>query len=86
MATLHTLIFGWNRAFLSAQYHFYMPPTFLLVLILPLAVLLGRLALFLPCVGHRLGQIRRGWEKSRHIRFILPDDDCRNGLENVSNV
>uniref|UniRef100_A0A3Q2WV16 STEAP3 metalloreductase n=1 Tax=Haplochromis burtoni TaxID=8153 RepID=A0A3Q2WV16_HAPBU len=86
MATLHTLIFGWNRAFLSAQYYFYMPPTFLLVLILPLAVLLGRVALFLPCVGHRLGQIRRGWEKSRHIRFILPDDDCRNGLENVSNV
>ncbi|XP_033471964.1 metalloreductase STEAP3-like [Epinephelus lanceolatus] len=86
MATLHTLLFGWNRAFDSAQYHFNLPPTFILVLIIPLAVLLGRLTLFLPCMARRLAQIRRGWEKSRHIRFTLPDDDCRNGLEDVSNV
>ncbi|XP_030609540.1 metalloreductase STEAP3 [Archocentrus centrarchus] len=86
MGTLHTLIFGWNRAFLAAQYHFGLPPTFLLVLILPLTVLLSRLALFLPCMNHRLRQIRRGWEKSRHIRFTLSSEDCFNGLENVSNV
>ncbi|KAM9328573.1 metalloreductase STEAP3-like isoform 1-T2 [Pholidichthys leucotaenia] len=86
MATLHTLLFGWNRAFNPAQYHLYLPPTFLLVLIVPITVLLGRLALFLPCVARRLRQIRRGWEKSRHIRFTLPDEDCRNGLEDVSNV
>ncbi|XP_031147797.1 metalloreductase STEAP3 isoform X2 [Sander lucioperca] len=81
MATLHTLLFGWDRAFDPAQYRFYLPPTFILVLILPLTVLLGRLALCVPCVARRLRQIRRGWEKSRHIRFTLPDDDCRNGLE-----
>lgn len=86
MATLHTLLFGWNRAFDPAQYHFNMPPTFMLVLVLPMAALLGRLALFLPCVALRLAQIRRGWEKSRHIRFTLPDDGCRNGLEDVSHV
>ncbi|XP_054864394.1 metalloreductase STEAP3 isoform X1 [Amphiprion ocellaris] len=86
MATVHTLLFSWDRAFDPARYHFYLPPTFVLVLILPLMVLLGRLALFVPCVASRLRQIRRGWEKSRHIRFILPDDDCRNGLEDVSNV
>ncbi|XP_039648819.1 metalloreductase STEAP3-like isoform X5 [Perca fluviatilis] len=81
MATLHTLLFGWDRAFDPAQYRFCLPPTFVLVLILPLAVLLGRLALCVPCVALRLRQIRRGWEKSRHIRFTLPDGDCRNGLE-----
>ncbi|XP_070786611.1 metalloreductase STEAP3-like [Enoplosus armatus] len=86
MATLHTILFGWGRAFDLAQYRFHLPPTFILVLILPLTVLLGRLALFTPCVARRLGQIRRGWEKSRHIRFTLPDEDCRNGLEDVSNV
>lgn len=86
MATLHTLLFGWNRAFDPAQYRFYLPPTFSLVLILPLTVLLGRLALFVPCVAGRLRQIRRGWEKSRHIRFTLPDEDGRNGLDDVSNV
>ncbi|TMS11905.1 Metalloreductase STEAP2 [Larimichthys crocea] len=84
MATVHTLLFGWDRAFDPAQYRFHLPPTFILVLILPLAVLLGRLALFVPCVARRLKQIRRGWEKSRHIRFTLPDDGCRNGLEDES--
>lgn len=86
MATLHTLLFGWDRAFQAERYRFYLPPTFVVVLILPMTVLLGRLALFLPCVALRLRQIRRGWEKSRNIRFTLPEDDCRNGLEDVSNV
>ncbi|XP_041822425.1 metalloreductase STEAP3-like isoform X1 [Chelmon rostratus] len=86
MATVHTLLFGWNRAFDPAQYRFHLPPTFVLVLIPALAVLLGRLALFVPCVAGRLRQIRRGWEKSRHIRFTLPEDGCRNGLEDVSHV
>ncbi|XP_023251187.1 metalloreductase STEAP3 isoform X1 [Seriola lalandi dorsalis] len=86
VATLHTLLFGWGRAFDSAQYRFCLPPTFVLVLILPMTVLLGRLLLFVPCVAGRLRQIRRGWERSRHIRFTLPNDDCHNGLEDVSNV
>lgn len=86
MATLHTVFFGWNRAFESAQYNFYLPPTFVLVLILPITVLLGRLALTVPCVARRLQQIRRGWEKSRHIRFTMAGDVGRNGLEDVSEV
>ncbi|XP_069022422.1 metalloreductase STEAP3-like [Embiotoca jacksoni] len=86
MATVHTLLFGWNRAFDSAQYRWHLPPTFLLVLILPLAVLLGRLALLAPCAAHQLQKIRRGWEKNRHIRFTLPDDDCHNGVEEASHV
>ncbi|XP_041834565.1 metalloreductase STEAP3-like isoform X2 [Melanotaenia boesemani] len=86
MATVHTLLYGWNRAFDASQYRFYLPPTFVLVLLLPILVLLGRLALFVPCVAGRLRQIRRGWEQSRHIRFTLPAEDCRNGLEDISNV
>ncbi|XP_041637571.1 metalloreductase STEAP3-like [Cheilinus undulatus] len=85
-ATLHTLLYGWDRAFDPAHYRFNLPPTFTLVLILPFAVLLGRLALLAPCVARRLRQIRRGWEKSRHIRFILPEENGHNGLEDVSNV
>ncbi|KAL1021894.1 hypothetical protein UPYG_G00019410 [Umbra pygmaea] len=87
MATLHTLTYGWNRGFDPEQYRFFLPPTFLLVLALPLAVLLGRLALCLPCVAHQLHRIRRGWEKSRAIRFTLPDDECNGRLqEDISNV
>uniref|UniRef100_A0A1A7WUP7 STEAP family member 3, metalloreductase n=1 Tax=Iconisemion striatum TaxID=60296 RepID=A0A1A7WUP7_9TELE len=86
MATAHTLIYGWNRAFDSTQYRFYMPPTFVLVLVLPFVVLLGRLALFVPCVAGRLRKIRRGWESCRQIRFTLPAEEYRNGMEDVSNV
>ncbi|XP_061658664.1 metalloreductase STEAP3-like [Syngnathoides biaculeatus] len=82
MATLHTLLFGWDRAFDPGQYRFYLPPTFIVVLILPVTVLFGRIILLLPCVAHQLQQIRRGWEKSRHVRFALPDDDSYNGLDN----
>ncbi|XP_029928952.1 metalloreductase STEAP3-like isoform X2 [Myripristis murdjan] len=83
MATLHTLIFGWNRAFVADQYRFLLPPTFMLVLVLPCVVLLGRLALTVPCVAQRLRRIRRGWEKGRHIRFTLPGDQS---LEDITNV
>ncbi|XP_072320455.1 metalloreductase STEAP3-like [Eucyclogobius newberryi] len=86
MSTLHTCLYGWTRAFDPGQYHFYLPPTFLLVVISPILLLICRLLLFLPCVALKLRKIRRGWEKSRHIRFTLPDEDCRNGLEDVSHV
>uniref|UniRef100_G3PQ52 STEAP3 metalloreductase n=2 Tax=Gasterosteus aculeatus aculeatus TaxID=481459 RepID=G3PQ52_GASAC len=86
MATLHTLLFGWDRAFDPARYPFLLPPTFVLVLVLPMAVLLGRLALLVPCVARRLRMIRRGWEKSRHVRFAPQEECCRNGLEEFSNV
>lgn len=86
MCTLHTCLYGWTRAFDPAQYHFYLPPTFLLLVPFPAAVLLLRSLLFLPCLALKLQKIRRGWEKNRHIRFTLPDEDCRNGLEDVSNV
>lgn len=86
MATIHTLVYGWDRAFDRSQYRFCLPPTFVLVLILPCVVLLGRLALFVPCVAGRLRKIRRGWETSRHVGFALPPEDGFNGAEDVSNV
>lgn len=86
MCTLHTCLYGWTRAFDPAQYRFYLPPTFLLLVPFPASVLVLRSLLFLPCLALKLRKIRRGWEKSRHIRFTLPDDDCRNGLEDISNV
>ncbi|XP_063068860.1 metalloreductase STEAP3 isoform X2 [Engraulis encrasicolus] len=87
MSTLHTLLFGWDRAFQLSSYLFYLPPTFVLVLLLPCAVLLGRLLLALPCVSQRLARIRRGWEKSRGIRFQLPENNVeKRGREDISDV
>ena len=94
--TLHTLLFGWDRAFDPGKYHFCLPPTFMVVLPLPLAVLCSRLAFCLPCLAARLARIRRGWEKSRHLRFVPPEEGGGGGsnggvgngrsLEDVSDV
>ncbi|XP_059906659.1 metalloreductase STEAP3-like isoform X2 [Gadus macrocephalus] len=91
MATLHTLLFGWDRAFDPGQYRLCLPPTFMVALALPLAVLCSRLALSLPCLAAPLARIRRGWERSRHLRFSLPVEEggaVGNGrsLEDISNV
>ncbi|KAK6485193.1 metalloreductase STEAP3-like [Huso huso] len=84
IATLHTLTFGWKKAFDQSQYKFYLPPTFTLALVVPFAVLLCKVGLQLPCVNTRLTQIRRGWEKGRFVRFQLSEE---SGLctENFSN-
>ncbi|XP_023682395.1 metalloreductase STEAP3 isoform X1 [Paramormyrops kingsleyae] len=84
VAILHTLMFGWGRAFDKTQYRFYLPPTFVLVLILPCVVLVARLSLALPYVSHRLERIRRGWEVGPWVHF--QQQECHSSLEGVSTV
>ncbi|MBN3307530.1 STEA3 Metalloreductase, partial [Amia calva] len=90
IATLHTLTFGWKKAFNPAQYKFYLPPTYALALVVPCAVLLCRTYLLLPCVNARLTKIRRGWERGRLTRFQLPEEmghcNVNSAQEDVSNV
>ncbi|KAM9292224.1 metalloreductase STEAP3 [Gastrophryne carolinensis] len=69
LGTLHTLVFGWKRAFESRRYNFYLPPTFTLTLVLPFIVILARAAFLLPCLRHRLARIRRGYEKNNGVKF-----------------
>ncbi|XP_070832805.1 metalloreductase STEAP3 isoform X1 [Chaetodon trifascialis] len=66
LSIMHTLFFGWDFAFSPAAYPFYLPPVYLLALVLPCAVLVGRTFLALPCLTSRLTKIRRGWESARH--------------------
>ncbi|XP_071754749.2 metalloreductase STEAP3 [Centroberyx gerrardi] len=68
LSIMHTLFFGWDFAFSSLAYPYFLPPVFLLALILPCIVLVGRVLLALPCLTFRLAKIRRGWESSRHRR------------------
>ncbi|XP_020796408.2 metalloreductase STEAP2 [Boleophthalmus pectinirostris] len=60
IATLHGLLFGWRRAFQWDLYRFYLPPSFVPALALPVCVVLGKLLLLLPCLARRLHLIRRG--------------------------
>ncbi|KYO18131.1 metalloreductase STEAP2 [Alligator mississippiensis] len=63
ISTLHTLTYGWTRAFDENQYKFYLPPTYTLTLLVPCTVILAKVFFLLPCVRQRLLRIRRGWEK-----------------------
>ncbi|XP_061095053.1 metalloreductase STEAP2-like [Conger conger] len=62
IATFHALLFGWRRAFQPESYRFYLPPSFVVALVLPVTVIVGKAVLLLPCVGRRLRRIRRGSE------------------------
>lgn len=79
LSIMHTLFFGWDFAFFSWAYPYYLPPTFLLALILPCVVLVGRLFLVLPCLALRLAKIRRGWESSGH-HVSQSHEEMANGV------
>nr|XP_006634352.1 PREDICTED: metalloreductase STEAP2 [Lepisosteus oculatus] len=66
IATFHVLLYGWKRAFEEEYYKFYMPPNFVVALVLPVMVIMGKVLLLLPCVGRKLKRIRRGWENSQY--------------------
>ncbi|XP_062972700.1 metalloreductase STEAP3 isoform X2 [Elgaria multicarinata webbii] len=72
ISTLHTLTYGWTRAFDENQYKFYLPPTFTLTLLVPCAVIVAKLCFCLPCLSQRLRLIRNGWERGRNIKFTCP--------------
>lgn len=66
LSVMHTLFFGWDFAFFPGAYPYYLPPVYLLALVLPCVVLVGRVLLGLPCLAFRLARIRRGWESAKH--------------------
>nr|XP_056717470.1 metalloreductase STEAP3 [Euleptes europaea] len=72
ISTLHTLTYGWTRAFDENQYKFYLPPTYTLTLLVPCAVILAKVFFHLPCMNQRLRRIRNGWERGRYVKFTLP--------------
>ncbi|KAF6362259.1 STEAP3 metalloreductase [Rhinolophus ferrumequinum] len=77
LSTLHTLTYGWTRAFEESRYKFYLPPTFTLTLLVPCVVILAKSLFLLPCLSRRLAKIRRGWEKDSAVKFTLPMDHTR---------
>lgn len=74
LSTLHTLTYGWTRAFEESRYKFYLPPTFTLTLLVPCVVIVTKGLFLLPCLSRRLSKIRRGWEKDGALHFTLPND------------
>lgn len=73
LSVLHTLFFGWDFTFSPSAYPYFLPPVYLLALILPCVVLVGRAVLALPCLMVPLSKIRRGWESARHRSLDDPE-------------
>ncbi|XP_008118994.2 metalloreductase STEAP3 isoform X2 [Anolis carolinensis] len=71
ISTLHTLTYGWGRAFDESQYKFYLPPTFTLTLLVPCVIILAKLFFHLPCMNERLRRIRKGWERGRPTQNLM---------------
>lgn len=67
ISTFHVLIYGWKRAFAEEYYRFYTPPNFVLALVLPSIVILGKTILLLPCLSRKLKRIKKGWERSQFL-------------------
>lgn len=70
IATFHGLLFGWRRAFEEESYRFYLPPSFVVALVLPVTVVLGKVLLLMPCLARKLHRIRRGWQADQGHRDL----------------
>ncbi|XP_067299204.1 metalloreductase STEAP3 [Pseudorasbora parva] len=80
LSIMHTLFFGWDFAFHIEAYPFYMPPSYVLAVVLPCIVLVGRCFLLLPCISTRLTRIRRGWERKRNCPVLQHHHVVANGV------
>lgn len=66
--TLHAYLYGSKKFLDVSRYNWYMPPGYMLSLVLPTVVILLRLLIRLPCVDRRVARIRQGWERSGQVQ------------------
>ncbi|XP_056375042.1 metalloreductase STEAP4-like isoform X2 [Hyla sarda] len=63
LCTAHTLVYGGDRFIYGPSYRWYLPPAFVVSLIIPCAVLVMKFILIVPCLDQRITRIRQGWER-----------------------
>ncbi|NXN92996.1 STEA4 Metalloreductase, partial [Rhinopomastus cyanomelas] len=64
LCTAHTLVYGGKWFLVPSSYKWYLPPIYMLSLIVPCAVLVVKFVLVFPCLDKPLTQIRQGWERN----------------------
>jgi len=52
--------------FEEEAYRFYLPPSFVVALALPVLVIMGKVLMLLPCLACKLHQIRKGLDSNQH--------------------
>ncbi|KAF4103140.1 metalloreductase STEAP4 [Onychostoma macrolepis] len=63
LCTAHTFLYGWDRFLKPTSYRWWMPPEYMLSLVVPCVVLILKLILITPCVDRNVTRIRQGWER-----------------------
>ncbi|RXN30381.1 metalloreductase STEAP4 [Labeo rohita] len=63
LCTAHTFLYGWNKFLKPESYRWWMPPAYMLSLVVPCVVLILKLILITPCVDRKVTRIRQGWER-----------------------
>ncbi|KAM3928263.1 metalloreductase STEAP4-like isoform 1-T2 [Leptodactylus fuscus] len=63
LCTGHAMVFGWNRFLFLERYRWYMPPVYMISLVIPCIVLILKLILIIPCIDNKITKIRQGWER-----------------------
>ncbi|XP_053323603.1 metalloreductase STEAP4-like [Spea bombifrons] len=64
LCTAHTLVYGGDRFIYGYAYKWFLPPAFVISLIIPCAVLVMKFILVVPCLDSRITKIRQGWERN----------------------
>ncbi|XP_056330915.1 metalloreductase STEAP4 [Danio aesculapii] len=75
LCTAHAFLYGWDK-FLK-PYKWWMPPAYMLSLVVPCVVLILKLILITPCVDRKVTRIRQGWERQSKTSA-----NCRDGKTN----
>ncbi|XP_074048971.1 metalloreductase STEAP4 [Macrotis lagotis] len=63
LCTAHTLVFGGKRFLSPSLLRWYLPPIYVLSLIIPCTVLVLKFILVMPCFSRPLTRIQQGWER-----------------------
>ncbi|KAM8967135.1 metalloreductase STEAP4-like [Pelodytes ibericus] len=63
LCTAHTLAYGGDRFIYGPSYKWFLPPVFVVSLIIPCAVLAMKFIIIIPCLDSRITKIRQGWER-----------------------
>nr|XP_033787085.1 metalloreductase STEAP4-like isoform X2 [Geotrypetes seraphini] len=65
LCTAHTLAYGGERFIYNIYfYKWYLPPAFVLSLIVPCIVLVLKFIFIMPCLDRTITRIRQGWERN----------------------
>ncbi|TRY97513.1 hypothetical protein DNTS_000317 [Danionella cerebrum] len=78
LCTAHTFLYGWDK-FLK-PYKWWLPPAYMLSLVVPCVVLILKLILLTPCMDRKITRIRQGWERQSGITANCSDKKTNQPL------